>query len=555
MKYTWSDAIIDTLLHYGIDTIFWYPWWANIPFFDSLVNHPEMTNYLNRHEQASAFAAQWVSRSSNNIWVCVTTSWPWASNAITWVMDAFMDGIPMLFISWQVPYNLVWNDVFQELDATWVTLSITKSNFLVSKVEDIVPTIHKALEIALSWRPWPVHVDVPKNILAADHPENFEIPDLKIKKDYFYDWKFDKYEEILYRLRNSQKPVLLLWQWVKQAWAEKEINELIKKLNIPVVSSLLWKWLVTTDNYLWMIGMHWHYHANMAIFNSDFILNIWSRFDDRLVWTYDTFWKNSVIVHVDIDKTQLWKYLKTDYKVNMDAKLFLSNFMEYELSQLNIDKWRSQIEEWNNQHPYVYDTEEFTVQTVYGLINNSTAKDLDNFIFVTDVWQHQMWASQMINVSTPKSWLSSWWAGTMWFALPTAIWAAIANPDKVVVVLAWDWWIQMNIQEFQTIRHYNLNIKTFILNNWFLWMVRQWQDLFYNKNYSWTPISSPNFKIIWDAYDIESFSFDTIDGLFELIDEKLYSDWPVIIESKVLPECNIYPMVPPWKSLNETIIL
>lgn len=561
-KYIVADAILDTLKAHWVTTMFGYPWWAILPFYDVLPFHNDIKHILVRNEQWAAFAAQWWARSTKTLWVCCATSWPWATNLITWIADAYLDSIPILCITWQVPLWMIGKDMFQEVDMTWITLNITKHNYLISDAKDVVNIVSEAIAIAMSGRPWPVHIDVPKDIMASEHPSKFDIPKIDLssrdpmQKAYEPIW-IDIIDNVVKLLKSSKKPILLVWQWVKHSWAEKELNEFIEKIWIPTASTLLWKWIVNFDNknYLWMIWMHWFYHANMAMHHADLILNIWSRFDDRIVWTYKTFWKDAKIIHVDIDKSEINKVIRTDISINSDALQFIWEILSYpNLNKLEINNWNKQIKEWENKHPYEKESKWFAIKDALNLLMEHINLDLDNNIILTDVWQHQMWSALSCEVSNSKNWLSSWWAWTMWFALPTSIWAAIANPEKNIICIAWDWWIQMNIQELQTIIDHNLNIKICILNNNFLWMVRQWQELFYWKNYSQVLISSPDFIKLAHAYWIEWHRIKWKKD-FWLIASKIFNKkWPQLIEFIVEQESNVFPMVPWWNCLWDVLI-
>lgn len=561
MNYTVSDAIIDTLKAHWVSTLFGYPGWAVIPFYDKLSKHKEMKHVLVRHEQACWFAAQGWARTTKDIWVCIATSWPWATNVVTAIADAYLDSIPMLFISGQVPLNTIWNDMFQEVDMTGITLNITKHNYIVEKWEDAVKIVTEAIAIAKSGRPWPVHIDLPKDISTMEHPRNFQIPKIDLRKNHpmlkAYDRvDLEKVDQVVSLLNKAKKPVLLIGQWIKHANAEKEIDEFIEKTWIPTVSTLLAKWILKdwNENYLWMLWMHWFYHSNEAMHNADLILNIWSRFDDRIVWNYSSFWKNAKIIHIDIDKSELNKVVKVDFSIHTDAKIFLKEVLtDPNLKKLDIENWKKEIQDNKNKHPYKKDTKWFSIRTVILQVTQLSKDNTDNFIFITDVWQHQMWSALWLEIENPKNWLTSWWSWTMWFWLPVALWAAFANPNKTVVVIAWDWGAQMNIQELATIKDHNLNIKFLIVNNSFLWMVRQWQDLFFDKNYSSVDITSPDFKKVSEAYWIEWFQTNKREESFEILKEVLNKKWPNVVEFKVEKEDNVFPMVPWGKTLGETI--
>lgn len=554
MIYTCSDAVLDLLEQYWVDTIFWYPGWAIIPFYDKIPHHKNIKHILVRNEQWAWFAAQWYARSTWKLWVCVATSWPGWTNVITAIADAYLDSIPLLFITGQVPSYMIWKDLFQEADMTWITMNITKNNFLIDDPSKVIKVFTEAIKIATTGRPWPVHVDFPKDIQFAPFKKellkiNFSFINKKIDNSF-------NIIEFLKYLNSSIKPVLLVWHWVWLSWAIDVINKFIDITWIPTVTTLLAKWIINdNENNLWMVWMHWFYHANMAVNDADLIINIWSRFDDRIVWTYDDFWKNAKIIHVDIDKAELNKVVNVDLPINCDAKEFLKELLwNNSLKKLDIDNWKKQIKQNKIKWDYNTKTKYFSMRNVLSSIQNIIDKNPDEYIVVTDVWQHQMWSALNFKIHNPKNWLTSWWAWTMWFWLPSAIWASIANRDKIVILICWDWWIQMNIQEFATIKDNNLNIKVFILNNSFLWMVRQWQDLFYWKNYSSVNITSPDFEIIANWYWLKWCTFKNEIELNKNIDNIILNKWAIVANVFVEQEENVFPMVPAGKSLSETIL-
>lgn len=551
MNYTWADALIDAMEAIGITHIFGYPGAATIPFYDVLPNH-KLEHILVRNEQAAIFAAQGWARSTKEVGVCITTSGPGASNTLTGLMDAHMDSIPLILITGQVPTNMIGTDMFQELDSLGTTMSITKHNFLVEDINDVVSVFQEAVEIATTGRPGPVHIDIPKDIFMGSFKGEVW--------EWVWEWvwknvvEISELDDIMELIGKARQPVLLIGQGIKHSDAEKELNALVQKLGIPTVSTLLAKGVIkeTDENYHGMLGMHGFYHCNMAMYYSDLIINIGSRFDDRIVGTYDTFAKNAKVVHVDIDRAELNKAVHTDIEANYDAKDFISAMLLHpDLDRLDIDGRRDKIAAWKNDKPMNFN-ETFSPSSIINLVNWFTEENIDDYIFVTDVGQHQMWSAQRLNVGHTTAWLSSGWAGTMWFSLPAAMGAAFAHPDKTIVVIVGDGWIQMNIQEFQTIAEHNLNIKVLLWNNGFLGMVRQWQDLYYDKNYCGTPIGSPKFKELAEAYRITWYTLDNTSELESILTEEFDKKGPALIECIIPAEENVFPMIPPGKALNET---
>jgi len=553
----WAAKFLETLEKNGIDTIFGYPGGANMPLYDELPNFPKLKHILVRNEQGASFAAQGYARTTWKIWVCFATSWPGASNLITWVMDAMMDSIPLLVVTWQVPIWVMWTDAFQELDTIWTFMSITKHSFIVDDVNKIPAIIEEAIKIATTWRPGPVLIDFPKDVSLAEFKERKEL-----EKPLYYsnvarlELEKEQVKKAVEMINWAKKPVLLVWQWVKFAKAEKLLNEFVEKLQIPTVSTLLAKWVLREDNknYLWMIWMHGTYAGNLATYNADLVINIGSRFDDRLVGTYDSFVENGKkVIHVDIDLWELDKNIKTDLKIHSDAKVFLEEILKQDLKKLEIDDWKEQIKNWENSKSCHLEDPYFSIKTALYAINSFSEKNLDKYIFTTDVGQHQMWSAQILKVASPRHWLTSWWAWTMWFSIPVSVWAAIANPEKTIINIVWDGSVQMNIQELQVLKDYNLDVKVIIMNNNFLWMVRQWQDLFFDKNYSWTPITSPDYVKLADAYGINGYRVKTKKEFEEVLQKELSKKGPAIIEVVVeKDEDNVFPMVPAGYTLAQT---
>ncbi|HCW32325.1 MAG: acetolactate synthase large subunit, acetolactate synthase I/II/III large subunit [Candidatus Peregrinibacteria bacterium GW2011_GWE2_39_6] len=561
-EYTVADAILDTLKAHGITTIFGYPGGAILPFYDALPSHQEIQHVLVRNEQGAAFAAQGWARSTRQIGVCCATSGPGGTNFVTGIADAYLDSIPLLCITGQVPLSMIGKDMFQEVDMTGITLNITKHNYLVENSEDIVRIVTEAIHIATSGRPGPVHIDVPKNIMAATHPRHFKIPKVNFSE---IDPTLKAYQpnsemmlsEVIDLLNQAKNPVLLLGHGIKLAQAESLANDLVMTLRIPTTTTILGKGIMASNNqcYLGMLGMHGFYASNLAVHNADLILNIGSRFDDRIVGRYDAFSQKAKIIHVDIDASELGKVVTPDLPIHSDAKIFLKQLLTHsKIKPLAISDWWEQIRQWQKNHPYQIQTADFTIRTCLEAINDLIAKEPASYILVTDVGQHQMWAALSCNVPSTWQWLSSGGSGTMGFGLPAAIGAAFAHKDKTIICLSGDGGIQMNIQELGTLAQYNLNVKVCILNNGYLGMVRQWQELFYERNYSAVEIPSPNYQKIAEAYGLKGSKITTKEILDQQLPALFTKKAPQIIEFKVKKEDNVFPMVPGGKTLGETIM-
>ena len=560
-EYTVADAMLDVLQAHGVSHIFGYPGGAILPFYDALPYHKNITHVLTRHEQGAALMAQGWARTRKEIGVCCATSGPGATNLVTGIADAFMDSIPMLAITGQVPLKMIGKDMFQEVDMQGVTMNITKHNYLVDDPESIVHVMTEAMAIAMSGRPGPVHVDVPKDIQFAPHPREFEIPEINLLKcnpemKAYRELESAVIDEAITLLKKAKKPMLLIGQGVKLSNAEDLLNKFVEQTGIPCVTTILAKGTVRegTPHYHGYLGMHGFYHSNMAMHEADLILNIGSRFDDRIVGRYDAFGKNATIIHVDIDPSELNKVVTADLAIHADAGKFLQQVLGHtECTTLDVQDWRDQIEHWKQSKPYQTTTDIFSMRNCLASINNEIAKDPERYIVVVDVGQHQMWSMLGCSVADSTKWLCSGGSGTMGFALPTAIGAAFANPNKTVLCITGDGGVQMNIQELGLLHDHNLDVKVMILNNEYLGMVRQWQELFYDHNYSSVSITSPDYCTLAKAYRVPSKRVETNAELKNVHSDIFTSRDPVVVEYCVEKEDNVFPMVPGGKHLGETI--
>lgn len=560
-QYTVADAILDTLKAHGITTMFGYPGGAILPFYDALPYHAEIKHVLVRHEQAAAFAAEGWARSTKQIGVCVATSGPGATNLLTGIADAYMDSIPLLCITGQVPLSMIGKDMFQEVDVTGITLSITKHNYLVDDPKKIVNIVTEAIAIAVSGRPGPVLIDVPKDIMASPHPEQFDIPEIHLENDpqrkALHPVENDVIQEIVEAINTAKKPVLIAGHGIVLSSAEKEFTNFVEKTGIPVVTTLLGKACIDPKNKhrIGMLGMHGFFASNSAVHNADLIINIGSRFDDRIVGTYGSFGKHAKIIHIDIDQAEMNKVVKAHLSVHSDAKQAIEQILAHpECKKLDIAPWWNQIRTWEKECPYEKHSKEFTARSVLALLMEEMEKNPEKYILVTDVGQHQMWTALSCETPFSTHWLTSGGSGAMGFGLPTALGAAAAHPDKTIICVSGDGGIQMNSQELQTVHEYNYNIKIIVLNNSFLGMVRQWQELFYAHNYSHVNISSPDYVKLAEAYRIPGTRYESEAELKKSLQTKLTSPKAELIECLIKKEDNLFPMVPGGKTLGETIM-
>ena len=412
----------------------------------------------------------------------------------------------------------------------------------------------------MSGCPWPVHLDIPKDIFLSPHTP--AITKTVYKSPKLPEIPKEDIQECLHLLQLAQRPILLVWQWVKFSGAEQELLQFVEIFGIPMIETALGKWIIPFDhsNNLGMLGMHWFYHANMAVSSADLIINIGSRFDDRIVWNYDDFGRDAKIIHIDIDEQELGRHVQTDVAIHWDASNFLQEILvRDDINSLKIDCWKEKIQNWKNEKPYEIEPGVFGGKQVLQKIQDTVEKMPEETIYGVDVGQHQMWASQILQIDVPNNWLFSGWFGTMWFSLPSSIGAAIANPDKRVISISGDGWIQMNIQELwmliqkesNTLK--DLDIKIIILDNEYLWMVKQWQDLFPENTRSEVDVQSPDFDILAQAYGIPAYKISDTSSMNEVLPTILQEKWPALIWCTIEKEENVFPMVPAWKRLDEMV--
>ena len=548
---TGSDLVLETLRDLGIDTIFGYPGGAVLPFYDAIYNFKGIRHILGRHEQGCLHEAEGYAKSTGKLGVAVVTSGPGATNAITGIADAMSDSVPLLVFTGQVARAGIGKDAFQEADIVGITMPITKYNYQVRETADIPRIITEAVHIATTGRPGPVVIDLPKDVSALEtdfiySPEvnlpsyqpTLEPNDMQIKK-------------ILKQLSKAKKPVLLAGGGISYAEAAAELNEFAERYQIPVVTSLLGQGTIATSHplFLGMGGMHGSFAANIAMTEADFMISIGCRFDDRLTGNPKTFAKNAKVAHIDIDPAEIGKIISADIPVVGDAKKALQMLLAEPTVHNNTEKWIEKVTKDKNR-VRSYDKKERVVQpqAVIERIGELTNGDA---IVVTDVGQHQMWTAQYYPYQNERQLVTSGGLGTMGFGIPAAIGAKIANPDKEVVLFVGDGGFQMTFQELMMVKEYNLPVKIFIINNSYLGMVRQWQELFNDRRYSSVDLSyNPDFIKIGEAYGIKSIQLKTKKDLKKHLKKILESNEAVLVECIVEKEENVYPMIPAGKDVS-----
>jgi acetolactate synthase-1/2/3 large subunit len=562
---TGSKIILESLIKEGVDTIFGYPGGAVLNIYDELFNYKDKIKHvLVRHEQGAAHAADGYARASGKVGVVLVTSGPGATNTITGIATAYMDSVPIVILTGQVPTNLIGNDAFQEADTVGITRPCTKHNYLVKDIKDLARTIKEAFYIASTGRPGPVLIDIPKDITSSvyefDYPEAVELRGYN--PTYF--GHHVQLSKVVKELLNAKRPLLYIGGGVIISNASAELKELAELLDLPVTSTLMGLGGFPSEHSLFfgMLGMHGTYAANMAISNADFIIAIGARFDDRVTGKVEEFGRNAKFAHIDIDPSSIGKNVKIEIPVVGDVKSVLNSLLEMlsakskEISSTQYDrlKWLEEINIWKYEHPLSYKMNDvikpqYVIEKIYELTGGSA-------IISTEVGQNQMWTAQFYKFNSPRTFLTSGGLGTMGYGFPAAIGAQIACPDKVVFDIAGDGSIQMNIQELATAVQYNLPVKIAIVNNNFLGMIRQWQELFYKKRYSFSEMNvNPDFVKLAEAYGAVGLRATRPDEVEGVLKKALSIKKPVIMDFVVAPEESVYPMVAPGAPITGMLLV
>ena len=561
MKLTGAQILMKCLEREGVKHIFGYPGGVVLDIYDELDRTPNIRHILVRHEQAAVHAADGYARASSQVGVALVTSGPGATNTVTGIASAYLDSIPIVVITGQVPTNLIGNDAFQEVDIVGITRPCTKHNYLVKDVKDLAQTLHEAFHIARSGRPGPVLVDLPKDVSQASTVPKFP-ESVKIKSyNPTYHANPRQVARALDMILHAKKPVLYTGGGIVLSDSSEGLYKFATSLQIPVTSTLMGLGGFPGDHPLWMgmLGMHGTYCANMAVSQADVLIAVGARFDDRVTGKLSEFAPHAKIVHIDIDPSSISKNVQVDIPIVGDCKDTLG-----QLNELLQDKpvrdwtelrrpWLETVNEWSTTHPLTYTWDDkvikpqFVVEKLYELTQGEA-------YITTEVGQNQMWAAQFYKFKHPRRLMTSGGLGVMGYGFPAAMGVQLAKPDACVIDIAGDGSIQMNIQELITVVDNKLPVKVAILNNSFLGMVRQWQQLFYGRRYSATPMTAPDFVKLAEAYGAVGLRATKPEEVEPVIREALNTSRPVIMDFKVEPEECVMPMVPAGKAMHEMLL-
>jgi acetolactate synthase-1/2/3 large subunit len=564
MKMNGARIMLECLKREGVDVVFGYPGGTVINIYDELFSFKDIKHILPRHEQGGTHAADGYARATGKVGVMIATSGPGATNTVTGIATAYMDSVPMVIITGQVPTALIGNDAFQEVDIVGITRPCTKHNFLVRDVRELAETMAKAFYIARSGRPGPVLVDIPKDVQIAqtefNYPDSIDIRGYKPTVEGHP----RQVEKAMTMVLESKKPVVYVGGGVIAANAAEELTTLCRRLNVPVTTTLmgLGAYPENEPNSLRMLGMHGTYYANMAMTNADLIVAIGARFDDRVTGKLSTFAPHAKIIHIDVDPTSIKKNVRVDLPIVGDVRDVLARMLKEvdkrsDKVKLFIDEtraWHGEIDAWKAKHPMSYKQSTATIKPQFVIEKLRELSDPDAIVS-TDVGQHQMWTAQFFGFTCPRTILSSGGLGTMGYGLPAAMGAQAAFPKRQVITICGDGGVQMNIQEMATLVQNRLPVKIVILNNNFLGMVRQWQELFFDKRYSQTCMEHPiDFIKLAEAYGATGFRATRPDEVESTIKQAFATKGPVIMEFKIAREEKVLPMVPAGAALNEMVL-
>jgi acetolactate synthase-1/2/3 large subunit len=551
---TGARTLIEALQRDGVDTIFGYPGGSVLPIYDELYDS-SIRHILVRHEQAAAHAADGYARASGRVGVCLATSGPGACNLVTGIATAYMDSVPIVAFTGQVPTGMLGNDAFQESDITGITMPVTKHNYLVKDADDLDRVVQEAFYIARTGRPGPVLIDLPKDVTNGPAKGGGASPGKVTLRGYqpTYEGHVRQIDRALDLIVESERPLIYAGGGVVHSGASAELLRFAEATAIPVTTTLMGLGAVPGDHplCLGMLGMHGTQTANYAVTGCDLLIAIGARFDDRVTGKIETFAPNAAVIHIDIDPAEIGKNKFVDVPIVGDVKAVLQTLLQRMQRRGDTADWVARINAWKAQYPLHYQTDD-RLRPQYIIEELSRLLDGEGVI-ASEVGQNQMWTALYYCFKKPRTWITSGGLGTMGYGFPAAIGAHFARPDLPVIDIAGDGSFQMNIQELGTVAHYKIPVKVVILNNMYLGMVRQWQELFYDRRYSYTELPPVEFVRIAEAYGVEGITVDEKDDVREALETALATDGPFVLDFRIEREENVFPMVPAGAAINEMI--
>jgi acetolactate synthase-1/2/3 large subunit len=551
---TGARILVEGLQREGVETIFGYPGGVVLPIYDELY-HSSLRHILVRHEQAAAHAADGFARASGRVGVCLATSGPGACNLVTGIATAYMDSVPMVAITGQVPTSLLGNDAFQEADITGITLPITKHNYLVKRAGDLGHVLREAFYIAGTGRQGPVLIDLPKDV--SNMQIEYEFPDAEPVTLRGYQPTLrghaKQIDKAINLLLEAERPLIYAGGGVISSNASQELLSFAETMGIPVTTTLMGLGALPCDHplNLGMLGMHGTRYANYAVTESDLLIAIGARFDDRVTGKLDTFAAQARIIHIDIDPAEIGKNKKVDIPIVGDVRLVLQDILAKIQKKKAYESWLLRIKGWKEKYPLSYRKDgalrpQYIIESLSDLLKGEG-------IIVSEVGQNQMWTAQYYCFRKPRTWITSGGLGTMGYGFPAAMGAYFACPDEMVFDIAGDGSFQMNIQELSTVATHKIPVKVAILNNRFLGMVRQWQELFHDRRYSFTELPPVDFVKVANAYGVDGIKVEDVDEVIPALKAAIQSDGPFVLDFRVEREENVFPMVPAGAAINEMI--